>query len=198
MVFDIVKEIELDIKKIEQEIKKSLLKKDFESFRVTVQRIDKRIQFKSIELERDLGSFVVEQFNKKVSLKEFDLQVSLELFNDKAYLFFDKIKAVGGLPVGCSGKVLSIIENKDDVDATLLMMKRGCDVVLVVKKKLDLIKLDDHYHTELKIVEFVDDIDKLVKDNKCEAIVSGQRLDNFEEIKSDFLVFRPLMGFIKQ
>ncbi len=192
--FSRAKELSLDVEDMKNYILKLLGDKEFNTFRVSVKRSDKRIEFRSADLERELGSFIVEKFDKKVTLKGFDLELCVELFNDHAYVFLEREKCNGGLPLGVTGRVLCLVENKDDIEAAKLMMKRGCEVVLCLKKKInyDLVS-ECYFGDELKIVDFSEDIDKLVEENKCEAVVTGEKLEAFKTVKTKNLVFRPLL-----
>ena len=129
--------LEPDINEIEKAVSKLAENKKFKTFRVSAQRLNKNFSLTSPEIERTIGSFVCEKLNKKVSLKNFDLEVGIEIL-DKAYVFTEKIKCFSGLPVGIEGKVVSLIENKSSLLASLLMMKRGCLIIPVSMKKTDI------------------------------------------------------------
>ncbi len=116
------------------EIKKYLLyalkDKHPESFRVRAQRIDKRFPKKSPEINEDIGSFVYEQFGWKVNLKNPELEIGIEIINSNAYVFFEKIKGIGGLPVGTAGKLLLLLSpGMDSPVAGYMMMRRGANII---------------------------------------------------------------------
>lgn len=64
----------------------------------------------------------------------------VEIYPENAFVYSKKEKAAGGLPVGCEGKV--IVEIKDDKGllAALLMMKRGCDVIPITNKNIQILR----------------------------------------------------------
>lgn len=117
--------IEPEINEIEKAVSKLIENKKFSSFRVSAQRLNKNFSLTSPEIERTIGSFICEKFSKKVSLKNFDLEVGIEIL-DYAYIFTERVKGLNGLPVGVEGKVISLIEDENSLLASLLMMKRGC------------------------------------------------------------------------
>ena len=72
--------------------KKALsLVKPGKTFRITCQRIDKSLKSKSIDIERSVGEYVFENSNNKVNLKNPDINIQIELFNNHAYVFTEKI-----------------------------------------------------------------------------------------------------------
>ena len=56
--------------------------------------------------------------------------LNLEVRDNDAYIFHEKIQGPGGLPLGTQGKVVSLVSSGiDSPVATYLMMKRGCQVI---------------------------------------------------------------------
>ncbi len=113
-----------------EEIKKktvSLMEKaDFESFRITVKRADKSFPVSSQELSAILGEEVQKKTGKKVDLKSPDKNCFLEITPKETYIYFKKIKGVGGLPVGTGGKAVSLLSGGiDSPVASFRMIKRG-------------------------------------------------------------------------
>ncbi|AIF70160.1 thiamin biosynthesis protein thiI [Palaeococcus pacificus DY20341] len=102
------------------------------SFRVETQRLDKTFLKTSVEVNREIGAFVVGEFGWKVDLENPELVVGIEIINKRAYVFFEKIKGVGGLPIGTQGKVVVLLSGGiDSPVAAFLMMKRGAEVMAV-------------------------------------------------------------------
>lgn len=104
----------------------------FETFRVTVKRADKRIPSTSMDMERDIGAYLVERTGKGVNLKCPDMTVYVELVPPEAYFSFGRETGPGGLPTGTGGKVVCLISGGiDSPVAAYRMMKRGCQVIFV-------------------------------------------------------------------
>ncbi|MBU4284488.1 MAG: hypothetical protein KJ968_05240 [Nanoarchaeota archaeon] len=189
--------LEPEIKEIEKAVSKLAENKKFKTFRISAQRLNKDFSLTSPEIEKRIGSFVCENLNKKVSLKEFDLEIGIEIL-DYAYVFIERVKGLNGLPVGIEGKAVSLIENKNSLLASLLMMKRGCFVIPVSLKKIDidLIKKFAYgFEPELIIIKNIKEIDKIAKEHDAKAVVVGQTLESFKELKLKAMVLRPLIGF---
>ena len=59
-----------------------------------------------------------------------DLTIFVEIRDDDAYIYHEKIRGPGGLPLGTQGKVVVLLSSGiDSPVAAYLMMKRGCEVV---------------------------------------------------------------------
>jgi thiamine biosynthesis protein ThiI len=98
-----------------------------DQFRVLAKRADKGFQTSSMALNRILGDVVQRATGAKVSLKAFNKEVFVEVSADKAFIFFERVKGLGGLPVGTSGKALALLSGGiDSPVAAWLAMKRGC------------------------------------------------------------------------
>jgi len=126
----VAKEMEYD------DVKEYLLKElkglNPESFRISTHRVDKKFPKTSMDIDRELGAFVVENFTWRVDLKNPELNIGIEIINGKAYVFFEKVRGIGGLPSGSQGRLVALISSGiDSPVATFLMLKRGVDVTAV-------------------------------------------------------------------
>jgi thiamine biosynthesis protein ThiI len=100
-----------------------------EPIKVEVKRADKSFPATSLELSRILGRMLVEKLGVSVSLKNPSKKIYVEVLSKEAYVFTEKKRGLGGLPVGSSGRVLSLLSGGiDSPIASYLMMKRGCRV----------------------------------------------------------------------
>lgn len=121
-----------DLTELKAAVADELRGKPFSTFRVTAKRADKRLSLTSMDVEKELGAAVCERTGKKVSLKNPDLTVYVELLSKEAYCSIDKIQGPGGMPVGVSGKVACLLSGGiDSPVAAYRMMKRGCKASFV-------------------------------------------------------------------
>lgn len=101
--------------------------KDFNTFKVVTKRSDKSYPIKSMDISRTLGGVVLK--NKKtvkVDVNNPELLINVEIRNNKAYLYFEKVEGIGGYPVGTLGKgMLMLSGGIDSPIAGYLAMKRG-------------------------------------------------------------------------
>ena len=95
-------------------------------FRVSCQRIAKDFSPDSMGVEREIGTLIEENTGTRVRLKDPDFELHIEIGHRHLYLFSEKIRGFGGMPVGSAGKLVSLISGGiDSPVATFLMMKRG-------------------------------------------------------------------------
>ncbi|MBN1246587.1 MAG: tRNA 4-thiouridine(8) synthase ThiI, partial [Anaerolineae bacterium] len=99
------------------------------SFRVRTTRGNKQFPLTSPEIDRRVGGEVQDMTHAPVDLSNPDMTLSIQIYEDEAYLFARRIAGPGGLPVGSSGRVLVLFSGGiDSPVAAHLMMKRGCAV----------------------------------------------------------------------
>jgi thiamine biosynthesis protein ThiI len=131
----------LDIEKICEASLKVLKDKEFKTFSVKTKRQNKKFPLNSVEVNRKVGAYIFEQIRKngkdvQVDLKNPDVKIYIEIVDKEAYVYADRFKGPGGLPVGSSGKVVSLLSaGFDSPVASYMMMKRGAKVIFV------------HYHS---------------------------------------------------
>ena len=99
----------------------------FATFRITARRADKRLALTSMDIEKSLGAAVCDRTGKKVSLKNPDLTIYIELLSKEAFCSAEKIEGPGGMPVGVSGRIACLISGGiDSPVAAYRIVKRGC------------------------------------------------------------------------
>jgi thiamine biosynthesis protein ThiI len=102
------------------------------TFCVRVKRPDKSYPLTSPEIEREIGAFIHERTGTPVRLRKPDTTYQIEILHDGAYVTSRVHAGPGGLPVGSSGEVVSLMSGGyDSPVATYRMLKRGCSVTLV-------------------------------------------------------------------
>ena len=121
---------EMSYEEIFEYLKEKLKDKNPESFKIETQRVDKNFPKVSPEINSEVGEFIVKNFGWKVNLNNPDFKIEIEIIQNRAYVFFEKIKGIGGLPVGTQGKVIALISGGiDSPVAAFLMMKRGAKLI---------------------------------------------------------------------
>jgi len=101
------------------------------NFKIQTSRSDKKFELTSMEVSRQVGGFVKAQTKMDVNVTKPELLISIEIAKDNAYVLGPKIKGVGGLPTGSSGKVICMMSGGiDSPVAAQMMMKRGANVIL--------------------------------------------------------------------
>ena len=104
----------------------------FASFRISARRAFKTYPLTSVELNRDLGTFVVERTGARVDLHHAELEIHVEVMPAETFIYVNRVAGPGGLPVGASGTVAALLSGGiDSPVAAWRMIKRGCRVVFV-------------------------------------------------------------------
>ena len=86
--------------------------------------------FTSQEMAAHCGGVVRDKILAPVDLTNPDLTIFVEIRDEKAFIFHEKVKGPGGLPLGTQGKVVVLLSSGiDSPVAAYLMMKRGCEIV---------------------------------------------------------------------
>ena len=102
------------------------------SFRITARRAFKTYPKTSVELNRELGAFVLGRTPTRVDLSDPELNIHVEVLPSEAFIYADRVPGPGGLPVGGSGTVAALLSGGiDSPVAAWRMMKRGCRVLFV-------------------------------------------------------------------
>ena len=98
-------------------------------FAIKCRRVGKH-DFTSQEMAAHCGGVVRNVIPAPVDLTNPDLTIFVEVREDETFIFHEKIKGPGGLPLGTQGKVVVLLSSGiDSPVAAYLMMKRGCEVV---------------------------------------------------------------------
>lgn len=106
--------------------------RQFESFRITARRTFKVFPMTSEAVNRELGTLVLQHFPTRVNLSQPALTVYVELLPREALVYVDRLPGPGGLPVGVSGRVVSLLSGGiDSPVAARRLQKRGCEVEFV-------------------------------------------------------------------
>lgn len=103
-------------------------------FRVSSRRGDKRFPLISTELDRFVADSILEPYAERlrVDLEHPELSLGIHVRAEGAFVFAEKRRGAGGLPVGTLGRAMCLLSGGiDSPVAAWLAMKRGCDVSFV-------------------------------------------------------------------
>jgi len=101
------------------------------SFAVRCNRADKSFPRTSQEVNAIVGAEIKERTAGSVDLSNPEVTIGIDI-RDRAYIFDRTIAGPGGLPLGTSGKVVTLLSGGiDSAVAAYMMMRRGCESVLV-------------------------------------------------------------------
>jgi len=99
------------------------------TFRVRTRRSNKRFPINSTDFDRHVAERILPGPERvKVQLKGPELELGIEIRDERAYVFLKRLPGPGGLPVGTLGRVLCLLSGGiDSPVAAWKTMKRGCD-----------------------------------------------------------------------
>ncbi len=179
--------VQCDLENLEREVlefAKRVLKEK-KSFALRVSRVGSH-DFTSIDIARELGEKIRREIPIKVDLTFPDEEIYIEIRNNRCYIFNEIIPGVGGLPFGVEGKVVSLLSGGiDSAVATWMMMKRGCDPILLhlyinehsLKNAKEIYEILREYSSTLEFmdIEHISFLEK-IKGNKYTCILCKREM----------------------
>ncbi|OGB90728.1 MAG: tRNA 4-thiouridine(8) synthase ThiI [candidate division NC10 bacterium RIFCSPLOWO2_02_FULL_66_22] len=130
--FSLAERVEPDMAALKAAMGKALEGRTFRSFKVAARRAFKQFPLTSEDINRELGAFVQGQTHAAVNLDQPEFTIHVEVLPRDLYFSCGREAGPGGLPVGVSGRVVSLLSGGiDSPVASHRLMKRGCQVVFV-------------------------------------------------------------------
>lgn len=179
---------------------------------ITKEKLDKKTRFairstrtgehdfSSQDVAIYVGNEIVKATKANVNLTNPDFVLFIEIRNDKAFLFSEKIQGVGGMPLGTQGNVIAIIDSTKSILASWYLMRRGCKTIFINTKesfKETLSAFLDNWFVKPDILSvksgsnLFENIKKIALENNCKAIVTGHIIkDDSQDILSDIKQFK--------
>lgn len=136
-------------------MKERLEKGNVSTFKVDTNRADKQFPIKSPDVSRKIGGVILEEFKElTVDVHNPDVYLYVDI-KQQAYVYTERTKSYGGLPIGTNGKGLLLLSGGiDSPVAGFMMAKRGIEISAV------------HYHsypfTSERAEEKVKDLAKIL------------------------------------
>ena len=145
--------------------------RQFKTLKVETKRANKRFPLTSPEVSATVGAHLLSATGASADMYTPDLRCNIEIVDEAAYIYVEKIRGVGGLPVGASGKVLIMLSGGiDSPVAAWRMMKRGVKALFVhfysypYTDKASLEKVEElaeilatwNYRTQIYLVSFAE------------------------------------------
>lgn len=137
------------------EIERVRKTKNIRTFKVQCKRADKKFQLNSMEVAKRVGGYILDNTEGlNVDVHNPDIYIYIDIRNN-AYIFSEKIKGYGGLPLGTNGKGLLLLSGGiDSPVAGFMIGKRGVSIEAI------------HYHsypfTSERAEEKVKDLAKIL------------------------------------
>ena len=111
-------------------MKNIMLKEDIKTFKVKAKRADKTYPIQSPEIARLIGGAILKGINSlSVDIHNPDCELHINVRREGTYIYRNKVKAFGGLPLGTNGRGLLLMSGGiDSPVAAFMMAKRGMTI----------------------------------------------------------------------
>lgn len=123
-----------DIGRLASEFMKEIIAEEkIKTFKVRAKRADKTFPIESPEIARQVGGMVLKECKVlEVDVHRPDVELCVDVRREAAYIYRDKVKGFGGLPLGTNGKGLILMSGGiDSPVAAFMMAKRGMSIEAV-------------------------------------------------------------------
>jgi len=169
--FSLAHETQQDIAAIQGDALSLIQGRSFNTLKVETKRSNKDFPLTSPDINAQVGGYLLKHTGGRADLTHPDLTCFIEIVEKYAYIYTDKQKGAGGLPVGVSGRVVALLSGGiDSPVASFMMMKRGARVIYVhfysypytdkasLEKVKTLVEILNayQYHSLVYLVPFVD------------------------------------------
>ena len=114
-------------------MQKIIDEENIRTFKVKGKRADKSFAVQSPEIGRIVGAIILKSCKVlSVDVHDPDVTLTVDVRREGAYIFRDKIRGFGGLPLGTNGKGLILMSGGiDSPVAAFMMAKRGMSIEAV-------------------------------------------------------------------
>lgn len=122
--------VNLDMEEIERaavEVSRSEIESGKETFKVKAKRSQKSFEYGVYDINRVVGARILQEFPRlRVDVHNPEFVVNVEVKESEAYVYANKLRGPGGLPVGTGGKAVLLLSGGiDSPVAGWYAMKRG-------------------------------------------------------------------------
>lgn len=154
------------------------------TFALRVTRTGKH-DYTSQDVAVKIGNDIVKATQANVNLTKPDFELFIEVRNKNAYLFTEKIRGVGGLPLGTQGKILAIIDKPHSLLAAWYLMRRGCKAIFLNTDSSNVEMLNtfmDKWYVKSDIItidqkeKFYETANNIAYEEGCDAIVTDHSI----------------------
>lgn len=123
------KEPEVIIEKTKDLFRYLLSKQNIQTFKIKTKRSDKNFPIKSMDFSALVGGEILEEFGQvRVDVHNPDVEIYIDI-KKACYISSERIKTLGGLPIGSNGRALLLLSGGiDSPVAGYMIAKRGVEI----------------------------------------------------------------------
>ncbi len=132
--FAFAERVTADIETIERAVVDMVEQEQPATFKIDARRAGKSFSLTSMQINERVGSAVQQHVSPRpqVNLNDPEMAVTVEVVQSNAYLYTEKKRGPGGLPVGTGGTAVALLSGGiDSPVASFLTAKRGVEVILL-------------------------------------------------------------------
>ncbi|MFQ5909164.1 MAG: THUMP domain-containing protein [Thermoplasmata archaeon] len=135
-----------------------------------------------------------------VDLDEPDVQVFIEVRENRAYVFGGRDLGPGGMPLGTQGVVVAAITSEEGIAGAWLMMKRGCKVHAAHFNHPEIIQPLKSWDIRLKSYALDDgtELDSIMENSSAQGFVTTWDERDTCNLRTNVPVFHPTIGLTKE
>ena len=143
-------------------------------------------KYTSQDVAVELGNDLVKATKASVNLTKPDFKLFIEIRDERAYIFTEKIRGTGGLPLDTQGKLLALIDGSDSILAAWYLMRRGCTIIFVNINKSTTDTLNSfitnwYAEPEVTMIDpkqspLYENLNKIASERNCDAVVTGHTI----------------------
>ena len=160
-----------DIEEVKKTAETLIADKGYKTFKVKTTRHDKSYPMRSDDINRAIAGHILHNTQLKVDVHEPEVMIYVSVDKDNIYLMDEKVKGIGGYPVGINGRAMVMMSGGiDSPVAGYYTMKRGLRIECIhfasqpytsekaLQKVLTLAKQISHYQEDVivHVIPFTD------------------------------------------
>ena len=156
--------------------------------------------FTSQQVAIQIGNDLVQATAAPVDLNKPDVELFIEIREKNSFLFTEKIKGVGGLPLGTQGKILALVKNPSSLLAAWYLMRRGCNIVIVTGDQSNekvIRSFLTHWYADAESIsidltskESPEQVSRIASEKKCDAVVTDHTLETLSQALSEIALLK--------
>jgi len=156
--------------------------------------------YTSQDLARILGDDIRRAHPEaRVNLTRPDVEIHIEVRQNRGFVFREKWPGPGGLPLGSQGRALAVVSDEPSMVAAWMGMKRGCRLTVAAPPDGAFVDPLRSWDVHLKVLSLSgkERIGELVKIARADAVFLGSRWPDFDPGGRPSLpvpVFEPVIG----
>jgi thiamine biosynthesis protein ThiI len=166
--------------------------------------------FSSQDVAREMGRLLLTRWPDRhltVDLGHPQLEIFIEVRGPRTYLYADRLRGPGGLPLGVAGRLVALVDGPRGALGAYLMMKRGCRTALAATAAgeslaREILARFDPRCTVQPLGDSTADVARslqvLAQNFHADGVVLPLTVDEFPAMREawgDVVLFSPTVGF---